>query len=168
MACSCLISSHRTANPSIALLSQGGLSRSATMSSPRTRPRASRIEIFSTPRIGVDSNTIRCASCSCVRPSIASVAFTVSPSSVRMPGPDVHEGPAFFTKRFDLIRNLVITLSRGRVGIEHRKRLPGIGLNHDIRIERDAPEEGHAHVYRGGFPAAFTEHLDMVVTMGAL
>src|SRR5688572_13721473 len=168
MACSRLISSHRTANPSIALLSQGGLSRSATMSSPRTRPRASRIEIFSAPKIGVDSNTIRCASCSCVSPSIASVAFTVSPSSVCLPGPDVHEGPALFAERFDLIRNLVITLSRGRVGIEHRKRLTGIGLDYDIGIERNAPEEGHAHVHRGGFPAAFTEHFDVIVTMGAL
>src|SRR5215467_11460479 len=138
------------------------------MSSPRTRPRASRIEIFSTPRIGVDSNTTRCASCSCVRASITSVAFTVSPSSVRLPGPDVHKRPTLLTEGFDLICNLVITLRRGRVGIEHRKRLSGIGLNHHIGIEWNSPEERHAHVHRRSFPTAFSKYLDVGVTMGTL
>src|SRR5206468_6178143 len=104
------------------------------MSSPRTRPSASRIEIFSNPRIGVDSNTIRCASWSCVSPSVTSTVFTVSPSSVRLSGRDVHEGPTLLAERFDLIRNLVITLGRGCVGIEYGKWLTGIRLNHDIGI----------------------------------
>ena len=29
-------------------------------------------------------------------------------------------------------------------------------------------EERHAHIRRGGFPAAFSEHFDMIVTMGTL
>src|SRR6185436_11765989 len=168
MACSCLISSHRTANPSIALLSQGGLSRSATISSPRTRPNASRIEIFSRPNVGVDSNTIRCASCNCVSPSAAFVAFTVAPLSMRLPGRNVHEGPAFLAERFDLIRNLVITLGCSRVGIEHGKGLAGIGLDHNIGVEWNPSEERHTHIHRGGFSAAFAEHFNMVVTMGTL
>src|SRR5882762_4664182 len=138
------------------------------MSSPRTRPRASRIEIFSKPSVGVASNTIRCASCSCVSPSVTSVAFTVSPSSVRLTGCDFHKRPALLAERFDFVGNLVIALGRGRVGIEHRKWLTGIGLDHDVGIERNAPEEGHAHINRGGFPAAFPEHFDVVVTMGTL
>src|SRR5262245_3080039 len=166
MARSCLMSSHRTANPSIALLSQGGLSRSATMSSPSTRPYASRIEIFSKPRVGVDSNTIRCASSSRVSPSISSVAFTVSSSSMPLRGPNIYEGSALLAERFDLIRNLVITLGRRGVGIEYGKGLTGIGLDYDIGIERNAPEEGHAHIHCGGFPAAFPEHLDVGVAMG--
>src|SRR6478736_8561374 len=168
MACSCLISTHRTANPSIALLSQGGLSRSATMSSPRTRPRASRIEIFSNPNVGVAFNTICCASCSCVRPSVASVAFTISPPSVRLRRGNLYERPTLLAERFDLIGNIVIALRRRRVRIKHRKWLTRIRLDHDIGVEGDAPEEGHAHINCGGFPAALTKHLDVVVAMGAL
>src|ERR1043165_1380401 len=168
MACSCLISTHRTANPSIALLSQGGLSRSATMSSPRTRPRASRIGIFSTPKIGVALNTICCASCSCVRPSVASVAFTISPPSVRLRGSDFYERPTLLAERFDLVGNVVIALRRGRVRMEHRKGLTQVRLNHDIGVEGNAPEERHAHINRAGFPSAFTKHFDVVMAMGAL
>src|SRR5688572_8035878 len=138
------------------------------MSSPRTRPSASRIETFSTPRIGVDSNTIRCASCSCVSPSADSVVFTVSPSSVRLPGPNVHERPALFTECFDLIRNLVIALSCCRIRIEHCKRFTGVGLNDDIGIERNTSEEGHTHVHCGCFSATLPEHLDVIVTVGTL
>src|SRR6476660_8800842 len=168
MACSCLISTHRTANPSIALLSQGGLSRSATMSSPRTRPRASRIGIFSMPKIGVAFNTICCASCSCVRPSVASVAFTISPPSVRLRGGNFYERSTFLAERFDLVGNIVKALRRRRVRIKHCKGLTRIRLDHDIRVEGNAPEEGHAHINRGGFPAAFAKHLDVAVAMGAL
>ncbi len=47
MACSCLISSQRTANPSMAELSHGGLSLGAMMSSASTRPSASSSPTFS-------------------------------------------------------------------------------------------------------------------------
>src|SRR6185436_9795677 len=159
MACSCLISTHRTANPSIALLSQGGLSRSATMSSPRIRPRASRIEIFSNPNVGVAFNTICCASCSCVSPSVTSVAFTISPPSVRLRRGNLYERPALLAKCFDLIDNVVKALRRRGVRIKHRKGFTRIRLDHDIGVEGNTPEEGHAHINRGGFPAAFTKHL---------
>src|SRR5690242_1756467 len=71
------MSSQRTAKPSMALLSQGGLSRSTMMSSPNTRPSASSIEIFSKPRLGVPSRTIFCASSSADNPCAASFAFIV-------------------------------------------------------------------------------------------
>src|SRR5262245_66534340 len=76
------------------------------------------------------------------------------------PWSDVHEGPALLAEGFHLIGDLVIGFSRGRVGIEHGKRLPGIRLGDDIRIERDPPEKGHAHVQGRGLSTAFAEQFD--------
>ena len=70
ISCSFLMSSHRTAKPSIAELFQGGLSLRATISSPNTRPNASRSPTFSQPRGSVASRTVFCASLRSVNFSI--------------------------------------------------------------------------------------------------
>src|SRR5215217_3444611 len=140
------MSSERTAKPSIAELSHGGLSRSATMSSPRTRPNASRMEIFSNPKTAVASRTIFCASSSGVSPFMASAAFTIRVLSMLMLWfvADFQQGSALLAESFHLVGDRMVRLGGGRVAIEHGKGLTRVRLHDDVGIERNATEERHA------------------------
>ena len=62
----------------------------------------------------------------------------------------------------------MIALGRGRIGIEHRKRLTGIGLDDDIGIERNPSEEGYAHIQCRRLSTALPEYFDVIMAMVAL
>src|SRR5215813_12475380 len=107
------------------------------ISSPRTRPNASRIGIFSIPRTVVASSTTFWASTKGVRPCAVSFSFTSFLFSMGMPRSYLHKRSAFLTEIFHLVGDVVIGLRGRRVGIKHRKRLAGIGLGDHVRIERN-------------------------------